>query len=74
MLESIRDRSGDDKIIYLFIDNASYHSGGIVDDAYKRLSITPVFNVAYQYMLNPVERYWALLKHYFRNLLLEKMI
>ena len=74
MLESIRERSGDDRIIYLFIDNASYHSGVEVDPAYKRLNITPVFNVGYQYMLNPVERYWALVKHYFRNLLLEKML
>ena len=74
MLETIRDRAGDEKVIYLFVDNAGYHSKGDVDQAYIRLNIVPVFNVAYQYMLNPVERYWSLVKHYYRNVLLDKML
>ena len=31
MLETIRDRAGDEKVIYLFVDNAGYHSKGDVD-------------------------------------------
>ena len=73
MLETIRERAKDNKVIYLFVDNAGYHSKGEVDEAYERLNIVPVFNVGYQYMLNPVERYWSLVKHYYRKVLLEKM-
>ena len=74
MLETIRERAKDNKVIYLFVDNAGYHSKGEVDEAYERLNIVPVFNVGYQYMLNPVERYWSLVKHYYRKVLLEKML
>ena len=74
MLETIRERAKDNKVIYLFVDNAGYHSKGEVDDAYERLNIVPVFNVGYQYMLNPVERYWSLVKHYYRKVLLDKML
>ena len=56
------------------MDNAGYHSKGIVDEAYERLNMVPVFNVGYQYMFNPVERYWSLVKHYYRKVLLEKML
>ena len=47
MLETIRERTEDNKVIYLFVDNAGYHSKGIVDEAYERLNIVPVFNVGY---------------------------
>ena len=47
MLGTIRDRAKDNKVIYLFVDNAGYHSKGIVDEAYERLNIVPIFNVAY---------------------------
>ena len=60
------------------MDNAGYHGkvngNGIVEDAYKELNIIPVYNVGYQYMLNPVERYWSLVKHYYRRILLDKML
>ena len=74
MLHSIRERAKDDKVIYLFLDNAGYHSGQEVKKAYKELNIEPIFNVGYQYMLNPVERYWSLVKGYYRKILLEKML
>ena len=78
MLGSIRDRAKDNKVIYLFMDNAGYHGkangNGIVENAYKDLNIIPVYNVGYQYMLNPVERYWSLVKHYYRRILLDKML
>ena len=47
MLDTIRTRTKDNKVIYLFVDNAGYHSKGIVDEAYERLNIVPVFNVGY---------------------------
>ena len=47
MLDTIRARTKDNKVIYLFVDNAGYHSKGIVDEAYERLNIVPVFNIAY---------------------------
>ena len=47
MLETIRERTEDNKVIYLFVDNAGYHSKGEVDEAYERLNIKPVFNVGY---------------------------
>ena len=40
MLHAIRERSGDNKVIYLFVDNAGYHSNkettdkNIVREAY----------------------------------------
>lgn len=82
MLHSIRERSGDTKVIYLFVDNAGYHSNkenkdnekNIVREAYQELNIVPVFNVGYKYVYNPVERYWSLVKQYYRKVLLEKML
>ena len=47
MLDTIRARTKDNKVIYLFVDNAGYHSKGIVDEAYERNNIVPVFNVGY---------------------------
>ena len=51
MLGSIRDRANDNKVIYLFMNNAAYHGkingNGIVEDAYKEFNIKPVFYVGY---------------------------
>ena len=82
MLGSIRERAKDNKVIYLFLDNAGYHSNrqnpykeiNIVKEAYEELNIVPVFNVKYQFAFNPVERYWAHIKHHFRRILLSKML
>ena len=74
MLGQIRDRAGGNEVIYVFVDNAGYHSGTVVDPVYKELNMVPVFNVGYQYQLNPVERLWAKWKFYFRRILLEKML
>ena len=41
------ERAKDDKVIYLFLDNAGYHSGQEVKKAYKELNIEPIFNVGY---------------------------
>ena len=55
MLGSIRERAKDKKVIYLFLDNAGYHSNrqnpykevNVVKKAYEELNIVPVFNVKY---------------------------
>ena len=74
MLDAIRDAVKDEKVIYLFLDNARYHRSIDVKDRMDDLNIEPIYNVAYSYTFNPVERLWAYWKHYFRAILLEKML
>ena len=38
------------------------------------LNIEPVYNVAYRFEFNPIERLWAQYKNYFRKVLLRKML
>ena len=59
MLNSIRERAKNNDLIYLFMDNATFHKTDEVKDACEELNITPVFNVAYRFVYNPCERYWS---------------
>jgi hypothetical protein len=58
MLDNISDAVKDEKI-YLFLDNASYHKNEDIIKHMKKLNIEPVFNVAYQFKYNPIERLWG---------------
>ncbi len=59
MLMAIRDAAKDEETIYLFLDNASYHKNTDVRETMAELNIEPIFNVAYSFKYNPVERLWA---------------
>lgn len=63
--------------VYIFLDNCTVHHGKQIYDKdigldhWKRLNLTPVWNVAYKPEYNAgVEMYWAQLKATFRPLLL----
>jgi transposase len=64
----------DDKKVYLFMDNAKFHKNEEVVKHMKKLNIEPVFNVAYRFEFNPIERLWAQYKSHFRKVLLRKML
>ena len=74
MLESIRDAAKDDKPIYLFLDNATFHKSQEVKDKMKELKIIPVWNVAYKFKYNPCERLFSQYKQVYRKILLQKML
>ena len=38
-----------DEVIYLFLDNASYHRNSEVKEEMKKLNIEPIPNVAYHF-------------------------
>ena len=58
MLDNISGAVGNEKI-YLFMDRASYHRNEDVREHMKKLNIEPVYNVAYRFEFNPIERLWA---------------
>ena len=74
MLADIRGAVKDENVVYLFLDNASYHRNTEVREDMKKLNIEPIMNVAYSFQYNPCERLWGQLKQNFRALLLEKLL
>ena len=73
-LRELRASTGDETI-YLFLDNARFHTTDIVKKEMDNLAIVPVWNVPYHFQFNEaIEKYWALLKSKFRPLLLDKML
>ena len=60
--------------IILFLDNLNVHKTEEAREAYERLRITAVFNVAYSPQFNGIESYWSVVKyHYKRQLLFHLM-
>ena len=75
MLGELRGAMNDDSFIYLFLDRASYHRNkDEIKPEMKKLNIIPVFNVAYRFEFNAIERLWGLYKRNFRAILLDKML
>ena len=75
MLESIRDAAGDEKKIYVMLDNARFH--GLDEDQKKRLKsldINLIWNTPYRFDFQPVEKCFRQLKFHYRNILLSKML
>ena len=73
MQENISDSVKEERI-YLFLDNASFHKNEEVRKHMKDLNIEPIYNVAYRFEFNPIERLWGQYKQHYRKLLLEKML
>ena len=46
----------------IFLDNLSVHKTKEVYQAYKRLNITPIFNMPYSPDFNGIESYFSLIK------------
>jgi hypothetical protein len=46
-----------EETIYLFMDGAQYHKNH--KEQMEKLNIVPIFNVAYRFEYNPVERLWG---------------
>ena len=49
MLADIRGAVKDEEVVYLFLDNASYHKNSEVKEEMKKLNIEPILNVAYHF-------------------------
>ena len=50
----------DNRKVYLFMDNASYHKAEDSQKEMEKLNIEPVWNVPYHFEFNnSCERYWA---------------
>jgi transposase len=73
MLDSVSGAVDDEKV-FLFMDNARFHKSEEVAKHMKKLNIEPVFNVAYRFEFNPIERLFAMYKQHFRKVLLRKML
>ena len=49
MLGNIRGAVKDENVVYLFLDNTSYHRNTEVREEMKKLNIEPFMNVAYSF-------------------------
>ena len=58
MLDSISAAVKDERVD-LFQDNAGFHRSLEVRKYSEKLNIEPIFNVAYRFEFNPVERLWS---------------
>ena len=58
----------------LFLDNLSVHKTRAVQEVYRELDLTPLFNAPYSPQYNGIESYWFLLKQVYKKLLLTNMI
>ena len=57
-LREVRAAIGDEKKVYLFLDNSGVHRS--CEDEMIKLDIEPVWNVPYRYEFNEAcEKYWA---------------
>ena len=57
------------------MDQAGYHKEReIVQPCMKENELECIFNVAYRFQYNPCERMWSLIKHNYRQLLLDLML
>lgn len=63
-------RRFDGKDFCIFMDNLSVHKTASVKAVYKRLGITPIYNVPYSPDFNGIECYFALLKGEYKKLML----
>ena len=75
MLEEIRGAVAGNDVIYLLLDRATYHRNkDEVIPLMEELNIKPIFNVAYRFEFNAIERLWSLYKKNYRAILLDKML
>lgn len=66
-LMDILDQDPHRKYSVLVMDNVSFHKGRIIGDYIKKRGYKALFIPPYSPDLNPIENYWALLKHYVRR-------
>lgn len=52
----------------LFMDNCRVHHSKKVKKHLSELGVTPIFNVPYSPQFNPIEKYWAMVKMYFKRM------
>lgn len=52
------------------MDNLSVHKTKEVQDTYKRLKITPIYNMPYSPDFNGIESYFSLVKSEYKKLVL----
>ena len=58
----------------LFMDNAGIHTSRELDDVWKKLHITKVFNVKYSPEFNPIEAVFSKVKRLFNNQRLNNLV
>ena len=58
----------------VFLDNLSVHKTNLSKEEFKRLHITPIFNIPYSPQFNGIESYFSLLKAEYKNLLLQRIM
>ena len=59
--------------LVIFMDNLMVHRTNEVKAVYKRLNITPVYNVPYSPQYNGIESYFSILKNYYKKQLLNRL-
>ncbi len=57
----------------IFLDNLSVHKTNVSKEIFKELKITAIFNIPYSPQFNGIESYFSLLKHAYKNLLLQRI-
>jgi len=72
-LEKLRKKNPEGGIS-LFMDNLRVHKTMRVREAYDRLKITPIFNVAYQPDYNPIEAVFSQVKNHFKRMKVNKLL
>jgi len=72
-LEKLRKKNPEGGIS-LFMDNLRVHKTMRVREAYDRLKITPIFNVAYQPDFNPIEAVFSQVKNTFKRQKINKIL
>jgi len=60
---------------HIFLDNCKVHHAKSLKGIWEELDLVPIWNVPYKFDYNSaIEKYWALVKKSFRDLLLKRML
>ena len=58
----------------MFLDNLSVHKTKEVQAVFKRLNITPIYNIPYSPDFNGIESYFSMVKGAYKKLLLQLLM
>lgn len=62
------------KAFAIFLDNLQVHKTEEVQETYKKLKITPIFNIPYSPDFNGIESYFSLVKGEYKKLILQALL
>ena len=58
----------------IFLDNLMVHRSNATKEVYRRLNITPIFNIPYSPQFNGIESYFSLVKGEYKRRLLQLLM